>query len=109
VLPVPAAPGDAQRLAQARVLADFVRRLAEADPEAGIAVLGDFNDGGESATLALRAEAGLADLALTLPPEERYSYVFEGVAQDLDHVLVNDVLRGFASLDIVHANAEFLA
>jgi predicted extracellular nuclease len=97
-----------QRLAQAGVIADFVRRLAEADPDAGIAVLGDFNDGGESATLARLAEAGLADLALTLPSEERYSYVFEGVAEDLDHVLVNDVLRGGAALDIVHVNAEFL-
>ncbi|MFZ9633688.1 MAG: endonuclease/exonuclease/phosphatase family protein [Alphaproteobacteria bacterium] len=104
----PAAPGDMQRLAQAGVIADFVRRLAEADPDAGIAVLGDFNDGGESATLARLAEAGLADLALTLPSEERYSYVFEGVAEDLDHVLVNEVLRGGAALDIVHVNAEFL-
>lgn len=104
----PARHGEAQRLAQAGVIADFVRRLAEADPEAGIAVLGDFNDGGESATLARLAEAGLMDLALTLPPEERYSYVFGGVAEDLDHVLVNAVLHGAASLDIVHANAEFL-
>lgn len=104
----PARPGEAQRLAQAAVLADFVRRLAEADPDAGIAVLGDFNDGGESATLARLAEAGLMDLALTLPPEERYSYVFGGVAEDLDHVLVNEVLRGGGALDIVHVNAEFL-
>ena len=47
------------------------------------------------------------DLALGLPPAERYSYIFEGASQDLDHVLVNAALRDIASLDIVHLNAEF--
>ena len=106
----PAQPGAAQRLAQAAVIADFVEALAAADPHAGIAVLGDLNDGWDSPPLSRFAQAGLADLALLLPAEERYSYVYDGLAEDLDHVLVNGVLRGaVASFDIVHANAAFLA
>src|SRR5207247_4786257 len=42
------------------------------------------------------------------PQNERYSYVFEGNSQDLDHVLVSPSLTGKVSLyDVVHVNAEF--
>lgn len=98
-----------QRLAQAAVIAGFVGDLARADPEARIIVLGDLNDVGGSATLARLASAGLVDLAATLPPAERYSYVYEGISQDLDHVLVDADLLAAAALDIVHFNAEFPA
>ena len=36
----------------------------------------------------------LANLADQLPQQERYSYVFEGNAQVLDHMLVNQAMRG---------------
>jgi hypothetical protein len=44
----------------------------------------------------------------TLPVNERYSYVFEGNSQTLDHILVSSALFGrpFAH-DIVHLNSEF--
>jgi hypothetical protein len=103
----PAEPTAVQRLAQAEAIAGFVRALTRADPLAGIAVLGDFNDHGGSPTLARLAAAGLADLVATLPPEERYSYIFEGMSQDLDHIMVGPALLPFARFDIVHINAEF--
>jgi uncharacterized protein len=42
------------------------------------------------------------------PPAERYSYVFDGNSQVLDHILISLplVLRGFDH-DIVHTNAEY--
>jgi hypothetical protein len=52
--------------------------------------------------------AGLHDLMDTLPPNQRYSYEFEGNAQVLDHVLFSGPL--FARplvFDPVHVNAEF--
>ena len=44
-----------------------------------------------------------------LPREERYSYVFQGNAQTLDHILVSPwlLLQGRPDLDAVHMNAEF--
>jgi predicted extracellular nuclease len=37
---------------------------------------------------------------------ERYSYVYEGNSQVLDHILVSPALRR-ADYDVVHVNAEF--
>ncbi len=48
------------------------------------------------------------DLIDTLPVNERYSYVFEGNSEVLDHILVSDAL--FAQpfeYDPVHVNSEF--
>jgi len=41
----------------------------------------------------------------TLPRDERYSYVFEGNSQALDHVLVSGRMK--PDYDVVHVNAEF--
>jgi predicted extracellular nuclease len=51
----------------------------------------------------------LNTLIETLPPEERYTYVFEGNSQALDHILLSDHLFTSAPFDydIVHVNAEF--
>jgi hypothetical protein len=50
----------------------------------------------------------LNDLITTLPGSERYSYVFEGNSQTLDHILFSDSLfSGLFEFDSVHVNAEF--
>jgi predicted extracellular nuclease len=103
----PGEPTAAQRLAQADAIASFLTAAAGIEPGTGIVLLGDLNATGGSPPLARLAEAGLFDLALGLPPAERYSYIFEGASQDLDHILVDTALRDIASLDIVHLNAEF--
>ena len=47
-------------------------------------------------------------LMKTLPQNERYSYVFEGNSQSLDHIVVSDHLFGSPfAFDPVHVNAEF--
>ena len=44
----------------------------------------------------------------TLPQNERYSYVFEGNSQTLDHILVSGALFGRPLVyDVVHVNSEF--
>jgi predicted extracellular nuclease len=47
----------------------------------------------------------------TLPANERYTYVFDGNSQALDHILVASNLyqQAFDSADIIHLNAEFAA
>jgi hypothetical protein len=49
----------------------------------------------------------LTDLYETLPLNERYSYVFEGNSQTLDHILVSRSLLDRTDFDVVHVNAEF--
>jgi len=100
----------AKRQAQAEFLANLVQSLQAEDPAARIISVGDYNafdvnDGyvdvigtvigaptpSEQVVLASPdlVEPNLVDLAGSLAPAEKYSYVFEGTAQVLDHILVN--------------------
>jgi predicted extracellular nuclease len=103
----PARSSEAQRGQQAQIVADFVASLLALDPSAGVIVLGDLNDYQFSTAVAKLKAAGLADLVETLPESERYSYVFEGNGQVLDHIMVSAGLRAGAAYDVVHVNAEF--
>jgi hypothetical protein len=69
---------------------------------------GDLNDFEWSNAVTTLKGSILHDLIETLPLGERYSYVFEGNSETLDHVLVSGDLfaRPFA-FDVVHVNAEF--
>ena len=97
-----------QRHKQANVVAGFVEEILDADPRAAIAVMGDLNDFQFSETLEILEGAGLANLMETLPPEEQYSYVFDGNSQVLDQILVSkELLTPKPEYDSVHVNAEF--
>jgi predicted extracellular nuclease len=83
-----------------------VSQLLSADRNANVVVAGDLNDYQFSPALAQLTSGGLKDLISTLPAAERYSYVFEGQSQVLDHILAAPALRG-VDYDVVHINAEF--
>jgi predicted extracellular nuclease len=103
--------GEEQRVEQGEAINAFVDDLIVEDPDANVLVLGDFNEFQFLPPLAAATGQGdeqvLENLTLTLPEDERYSYVFEGNAQALDHALVSDALAKGASYDVVHINAEF--
>jgi predicted extracellular nuclease len=105
----PARSSENQRAQQAMVLKSFVEQLLAADAGARVVVLGDLNDFQFSDTLGILKSAGLETLVERLPLGERYSYVFEGNSQVLDHVLVSPglVTDGTPWVDVVHVNAEF--
>jgi uncharacterized protein len=103
----PADAGDGARTAQATALRTYIDGLLGADPAANIAVLGDFNGFTfENAIQTLERGGALTDLNRLLAPEERYSFVFEGNAQALDHILVTAGLAANAQYDAVHINSE---
>jgi uncharacterized protein len=103
----PLALTQAQREQQATVVRDFVRSLLEVDANANVVVLGDLNDFQFSTTLGILKTAPLADLGDRLADSDRYTYVFEGNSQALDHILVTGNLAAGAAYDIVHMNAEY--
>jgi len=71
-------------------------------------VVGDLNDFEFSPPLMALKKSGLVALIETLPVSERYSYVYEGNSQTLDHLLVSDGLLSLKTgFDVVHVNAEF--
>lgn len=122
-----------KRLRQAEFLAELIQQRQAADPGRRIVTLGDFNafafnDGlvdamgvvagtptadaqtvvaGDGIDLVDPDQVNLGELQ---PAAERYSFVFDGNAQTLDHVLVNEELavatRG-SDLDHARINADF--
>ncbi len=114
----PVRSSETQRHAQARVVRSFVDQLLGVDAQAKVVVLGDINDFEFGATTDILVGTGptaMVDLPRTLPVGERYSYVFQGNSQVLDHILVS---RGLTvappgakhpayEYDSVHTNSEF--
>jgi len=103
----PVRSSEVQRHQQATIEAGFVQQIRAIDPNANVVVLGDLNDFEFSETIHILEAAGLTDLYDTVPLAERYSYVFEGNSQTLDHILVSGSLLNRSTLDVVHVNAEF--
>ena len=104
----PVRSSEVQRVRQAIVEHDFVQQLETADPKADVVALGDLNDYQFSPAVNALTDNGkvLTDLVNTLPAVERYSYVYEGNSQVLDHILVSPDLK-HVDYDVVHINSEF--
>ncbi len=103
--------GEAQRIAQAEVVRKFVQALQAAEPDAQVVVLGDLNEFQFMAPItALTGDSHpiLVNLTDTLAPTERYTYIYQGNAQALDHILVSRNLATHARYDVVHLNVEFV-
>ena len=108
-----------KRLLQAESIASKVKDLQTADPDVRLVVTGDFNafeftDGyvdslgvikgdldpstslvcSEVACSGDLVEPNLDNVVLTLPDDDRYSFIFRGNAQVLDHALTSAKLAG---------------
>jgi hypothetical protein len=104
----PILDSELQRVEQAQILHDFVAELLAINPNSRVVVLGDLNDFQFSNPLKILAGENLENLLLTLPPEEQYTYIYEGNGQVLDHILVSRSLSDvLVSLEILHINSEF--
>jgi predicted extracellular nuclease len=98
-----------RRTEQARVVAVFVSEVVKNDPSASVVVLGDLNDFENSDALGVFEAVGLEDLVKRLPLENRYSYVYLGNSQVLDHVLATESLTKGVEVEMIHVNADFPA
>jgi predicted extracellular nuclease len=109
----PVLTSEPQRIQQAQVEHDFIAQALSLKGDALVVSLGDFNDFDFSAPMRTLTGAAsgtpiLTDLATALlPPEERYSYVFEGNSQELDHIYVTSPLVPHAEFQPIHVNAEY--
>jgi len=105
----PVLSSETKRNQQATVVRDFVSQILAVDPNARVIVLGDLNDFEFSTPLNTLKNGGmLATLMDVLPQNERYTYVYEGNSQTLDHIVVSSALSARrVRVDVVHVNAEF--
>jgi predicted extracellular nuclease len=69
-------------------------------------VLGDFN---EFEFVSPIADLGtvMTLLTNTIAPNERYSYIFQGNSQAIDHILVSNNLQQGATAEYIHVNCEY--
>lgn len=105
----PVLSSETKRNQQATVVRDFVTQILAVDPTARVIVLGDLNDFEFSTPLNTLKNGGmLTTLMEVLPQNERYTYVYEGNSQALDHIVVSSALSARrVRVDVVHVNAEF--
>jgi uncharacterized protein len=112
------AAAELTRAAQAAAVNSYVDRLLAIDPNARIAVAGDFNEfqfeeplrvlSGELDFDGAQVTGGgievLRNLTFLLEEEERYSALFEGNAQAIDHIFASLSLAAGAQVGAVHTN-----
>ncbi len=96
-----------ERQPQSAAVQGFVQEIQDADANANVVVLGDLNEFEFVSPVTALETVGLTNLTTGLPEDERYSFIFQGNSQSLDHILVSDTLAGGAEFDIIHANTEF--
>jgi uncharacterized protein len=119
----------AKRRAQAEFLADLIQARQSADPNEHIISVGDynafqFNDGYVDSIGTIKGtptpedqvvlasndlvDPDLTDLLELEPADQRYSFVFDGNAQELDHILVTpNLLELRNGLHYARVNADF--
>ncbi|MCP4589593.1 MAG: hypothetical protein GY842_02505 [bacterium] len=102
-----------RRVMEAEWNARLVDDILIDDPQAYVVVLGDLNDYYDSAPLWALTEGSipggrLVNAASALPPTGRYSYIYQGVSQLLDHILTTPALAARqVRVDVLHVNADY--
>ena len=97
-----------RRTAQSAWNLEVIDRLRTADPDAHVVVLGDLNSFYDSLPIDVLRESGLKHVFELLPGDERYTYIYQGVAQTLDHILVSPSLwAALEEVHVLHTNADF--
>ena len=95
-----------KRIAQAEFLVQFLTDFHKNHPEIPIVLAGDVNDDPWSKTLSELTSRTLYDAGKTITDDERFSYILDGNAIQLDHVLVSDP-DSIVQYTIPHLNSVF--
>jgi predicted extracellular nuclease len=99
---------EARRDQATAIRALLADRAAWAGPAHWI-VLGDLNDHWFSEPLSILKSEGeerLVNLIETRPMDERWTYIFRGTGQAIDHILTTPALADRAEVEVVHVNAR---
>jgi predicted extracellular nuclease len=97
-----------RRTAQAAWNVSILEGVLADDPDANVVILGDLNSYYDSKPIDVLREASLRDVFDALNPDERYTYIYQGASQVLDHILVTPGLwEMLDDVRVYHANADF--
>ena len=95
----------AQRIEMAKEINKFAKAIV--DKGENVVLLGDFNEFYFEKAME-EFKGNVKNLMEKLPLNERYTYVYKGNSQTLDHMLISPKMYDKAEIDIVHINAGFL-
>ncbi len=98
---------EVQRKQIAQIVHDFVADVKTDNPEANVVALGDFNDFEFSDAMQIFKGDLMTNMVEKVPAVDRYSYVYQGNSQVLDHILVSNRLAATTEIDMIHVNADF--
>ncbi|CAM3131294.1 endonuclease [Filibacter tadaridae] len=98
---------EAQRKEIAKIVYNFVDDIKDENPYANVVSLGDFNDFQFSDAIKIHEGELMTDMINKVEIPDRYTYVFQGNSQVLDHVIVSNNLVNQTEIDILHINADF--
>lgn len=102
----PQRSSERQRIAQAKAVNGFVRDILDINPKALIFVVGDMNDFPWSASMKILQGGLLDNLVLSLPENQRFTYMHEGNGQTLDQILASKALAPrLGSYEVIHINS----
>ncbi len=97
-----------RRTAQAAWNASLVEAQLESEPGVWVAVLGDLNSFFVDPPIERLRGAGLKHVFDAIPASDRYTYVFQGVSQSLDHILVSeDMWEELVEVTVLHLDADY--
>jgi endonuclease/exonuclease/phosphatase family metal-dependent hydrolase len=84
-----------RRHAQAKRVREITDQLLLGNPDRNIAVIGDLNDvpGSETLKLIIEGNPKLIDIAETVPEQHRYTSIYKGDKQQIDHIIVTPGLE----------------
>jgi predicted extracellular nuclease len=101
-------PTEPRRKAQAAWNVTLVQRTLEQDPQAHVIVMGDLNSFYDAPPLDVPREAGLRHVYEFVEPERPYTYIYQGEAETLDHILVTpSFYEGLARVTVLHIGADY--
>jgi len=93
-----------KRISQAEFVNKFLEDFHRKYSEIPIIIAGDFNDDLWSETVAALRGSIFHDAGVLIDEDERYSYILDGNAIQLDHILISD--PGFVrKFEILHLNS----
>lgn len=97
-----------RRVEQAEWCGALVDEIQGADPSAKVMVIGDLNSFEWEAPITTLEAGGLMDLIYQVPKSSRYTYIYRGVSEVLDHILITPSLGSiFLKAKVVHFNVDF--
>lgn len=103
----PVYESEVQRKQIANIVYNFIKDIKTKNPDANVVSVGDFNDYQFADALKIHEDQLMTNMINKVEPKDRYTYLYQGNSQVLDHILVSNNLVNKTEIDILHINADF--